>query len=64
MESGAVRLPEVDGRLTTGKVGLAHDFTDNASLELGYEAGMFQGKDNPDTDYKVNRATASLSVSF
>ncbi len=64
MESGAVRLPEVDGRLTTGKVGLAHSFTDNADLELGYEIGMFQGKDNPEPDYKVNRATASLSVSF
>ncbi len=64
MESGAVRLPEVDGRLTTGKVGLAHSFTDNAGLELGYEIGMFQGKDNPEQDYKVNRATASLSVSF
>lgn len=64
LASGAVRLPEVDGRLTTGKVGLAHDFTDNAKLELGYEARMFQGNDNPDTDYRVNRATASLSVSF
>jgi hypothetical protein len=64
MEAGAVRLPEVDGRLTTGKVGLAHSFTDNAGLELGYEIGMFQGKDNPEQDYKVNRATASLSVSF
>ena len=63
MESGAVRLPEVDGRLTTGKLGLTHDLTDNASLELG-KAGMFQGNDNPDIDYKVNRATASLSVSF
>ena len=64
IESGAVSLPMVDGRLTTGKVGIAHEFTDNAGLELGYEARMFQANDNPDDDYRVNRATASLSVSF
>ncbi len=64
IESGAVSLPNVDGRLTTGKVGVTHDFTDNARLELGYEAYMFQDNDNPDGDYRANRATASLSVSF
>jgi opacity protein-like surface antigen len=64
IESGTVRLPEVEGRLTTGKVGLAHSFTENAGLELGYEIGVFRSQDNPEQDYNVNRATASLQVSF
>lgn len=64
IESGAVRLPEVEGRLTAGKVGLAHSFTENAGLELGYEIGVFRSQDNPEQDYNVNRATASLQVSF
>ena len=67
IESGSLSpagLPVVDGRLTGGKVGLTHDFTENAGLELGYEMGVFRGTTDPDTDYRVNRATACLTVGF